>query len=342
MTVLELLKYIGRRLIFLVILIIGATLMVFLISHTVPSDPVVANLSQRNLDDPEMVAAFRAKWGLDKPLYHQYLVYLGNLAHGDMGMSIRTQRPVLDDLKKCYPATVELALFSMVIAVMFGILFGVISAIKRNSAADQAVRAVSIVGVSVPSFWFGLMLLLIFYSWLGWAPGPGRLSPSLSAPPDVSGLYVVDAIIAGQWNVAYDAFNHMFLPGIVLGAYTMGLITRTTRSSLLEVLSTDYIRTARAKGLTEKLVITGHALGNALIPVITIIGVGFGNLLGGMVVVETVFAWQGVGQYAFQAAGNLDFPAIIGVSIVIALNYAIINLVIDILYGVIDPRVRYR
>lgn len=316
--------------------------MVFLISHTVPSDPVVANLSQRNLDNPEMVAAFRAKWGLDKPLYQQYLVYVGNLLQGDMGISIRTQRPVLNDLKKYFPATVELAVFSMLIAILFGMLFGIISAVKRNSPADQAVRAISVLGVSIPSFWFGLMLLLIFYSWLGWTPGPGRLSPNLSAPSPITRMYVVDAVIAGEWEVAWDAFKHLLLPGIVLGSYTMGLIARTTRSSLLEILSLDYIRTARAKGLNEKLVIVGHALGNALIPVLTIIGLGFGNLLGGMVVVETVFAWQGVGQYAFQAAGNLDFPAIVGVSILIAINYAVINLVIDILYGVIDPRVRYK
>ncbi len=337
-----LLRYIGRRIIFLFFLIIGVSLMVFLISHTVPSDPVVANLSQRNLDNPEMVAVFRAKWGLDKPLHQQYFIYVGNLLRGDLGTSIRTQRPVLKDLKKSFPATIELAIFSMFVAILFGMLFGVISAIKRNSVTDQAVRAVSVIGVSVPSFWFGLMLLLIFYSWLGWAPGPGRLSPSLSAPPSVTGLYVMDALLAGKWNVAWDAFKHLILPGIVLGSYTMGLITRTTRSSLLEVLSLDYIRTARAKGLNEKLVIVGHALGNALIPVLTVIGLGFGNLLGGMVVVETVFAWQGIGQYAFQAAGNLDFPAIIGVSVLIAVNYAVINLIIDILYGVIDPRVRYR
>ena len=185
-----LLRYIGRRIIFLFFLIIGVSLMVFLISHTVPSDPVVANLSQRNLDNPEMVAVFRAKWGLDKPLHQQYFIYVGNLLRGDLGTSIRTQRPVLKDLKKSFPATIELAIFSMFVAILFGMLFGVISAIKRNSVTDQAVRAVSVIGVSVPSFWFGLMLLLIFYSWLGWAPGPGRLSPSLSAPPSVTGLYV--------------------------------------------------------------------------------------------------------------------------------------------------------
>ena len=316
--------------------------MVFLISHTVPSDPVVANLSQRNLDNPEMVAAFRAKWGLDRPFYRQYLTYLGNLARGDLGVSIRTQRPVAADLRKSFPATIELALFSMILAVAFGLLFGIVSAIKRNSAVDQTVRALSIVGVSVPSFWFGLMLLMVFYAWIGWAPGPGRLSPMFSAPAAVTGMYTVDALIAGDWALAWDALRHLVLPGIVLAAYTMGLITRTTRSSLLEVMSMDYIRTARAKGLGERLVIVGHALKNALIPVITIIGIGFGNLLGGMVVVETVFAWQGIGQYAYQAAGNLDFPAIVGVALLVAINYAVINLVIDVLYGVIDPRVRYK
>ena len=316
--------------------------MVFLISHTVPSDPVVANLSQRNLDNPEMVAAFRAKWGLDKPFHQQYLTYLGNLMRGDLGVSIRTQRPVAADLGKSFPATIELALFSMILAVAFGLLFGIVSAIKRNSAVDQAVRAISIVGVSVPSFWFGLMLLMIFYAWIGWAPGPGRLGPMFSAPAAVTGMYTVDAVIAGDWALAWDALQHLVLPGIVLAAYTMGLITRTTRSSLLEVMSMDYIRTARAKGLGERLVIVGHALKNALIPVITIIGIGFGNLLGGMVVVETVFAWQGIGQYAYQAAGNLDFPAIVGVALLVAVNYAVINLVIDVLYGVIDPRVRYK
>jgi peptide/nickel transport system permease protein len=334
--------YIGRRIAYIFVMIVGVSLLVFLISHTVPSDPVVANLSQRNMGNPKMVAEFRAKWGLDQPLYRQYLIYLNNLLHGDMGVSIRTQRPVLDDLKKAFPATVELAVFSMLIAIFFGLLFGIISAVKRNSALDQIVRAVSVMGVSVPSFWFGLMMLLIFYAWLGWAPGPGRLSPLLSPPPGVTGSYLIDAIIAGRWNVAADALRHLVLPGLVLGSYTMGFITRTTRSALLEVLSADYIRTAHAKGLNERAVIVGHAMGNALIPVITIIGLGFGNLLGGMVVVETVFAWQGIGQYAYQAAGNLDFPAIVGVAILVSLNYAVINLVIDILYGVIDPRVRYR
>ncbi len=337
----DLSKYIARRLLFLVFLIIGVSLVVFIISHTVPSDPVLANLSQRNIDNEELVAAFRAKWGLDKPIHVQYLVYLRNLARGDMGVSIRTQRPVLQDLKEHFPATIELAVFSMAIAVVFGIIFGVISAIKRNTAVDQTVRGVSVFGVSVPSFWLALMCLQVFYVTLGIAPGPGRIGPYLSPPTPVTRLFVLDALLEGNWALALDALHHMLLPGLVLGAFSMGLIARTTRSSLLEVMSMDFIRTARAKGLVEKMVIIRHALGNALIPVVTVIGVAFGNLLGGMVLVETIFAWPGIGEYAYKAAGNLDFPAIVGVSILIAINYVVINLVVDILYGILDPRVRY-
>lgn len=336
-----LLKYIARRLFFLVFLVIGVSLVVFVISHSVPSDPVLANLSQRNIDNPEMVEAFKAKWGMDKPLYTQYFIYVGNLVQGDLGTSIRTQRPVLDDLKDYFPATIELAIFSIIIAIIFGMLFGIISAIKRNSAMDQVIRGISVLGVSVPSFWLGLMFLLLFYVHFGIAPGPGRISPYLKPPVEVTHLYVIDALLAGNWTLARDALWHLLLPGLVLGSFTMGLITRTTRSSLLEVMSLDFIRTARAKGLTEKMIIMRHALGNALIPVVTVIGIGFGNLLGGMVLVETIFAWPGIGQYAYKAAGNLDFPAIIGVSILISINYVVINLLVDILYGILDPRVRY-
>jgi peptide/nickel transport system permease protein len=327
---------------FLFFLMIGITLTVFLLSHAVPSDPVVANLSQRNLANEELVAAFRAKWGLDQPLYRQYLTYLGNLLRGDLGQSIRTQRPVFDDLARYFPATVELACFGILFAVVFGMAFGVISAIKRNTLTDHILRGVSVFGVSVPSFWLALIMLFIFYLGLGIAPGPGRISARIAAPPFRTGFFTIDALLAGDLRLFRDALSHLVLPGICLGMFTMGLITRTARSNLLEILSLDYIRTAHAKGLRERNVIYKHALGNALIPVITVIGVGFGNLLSGMVLVETIFAWPGIGQYAFQSAQNLDFPAIVGVSLLIALNYVIINLVIDLLYGVLDPRVRYQ
>lgn len=336
------LRYIGRRLLLMVILLIGVSLLVFLISHLVPSSPVAANLSQTAMNDPAAVAAFEAKWGLDKPLYEQYFIYLKNLLHGDLGTSIRTGQPVLDDLKRYFPATLELSIFAMIIAIVLGILFGVISAVFRNKPADQILRGVSISGVSIPSFWFSLLVLYVFFYRLGWFPGPGRISARTSVPQGGSGLYIWDALITGNWTVFGDALSHIILPAIVLGFFTMGLITRQTRSNLLEVMSQDYIRTARAKGLSERKVVWGHALGNALIPVITVAGMGFCNLLGGMVFVEKIFAWPGIGQYAYLSATTLDFPAICGVSLLIALTYVIVNLIIDILYGIIDPRVRYR
>lgn len=315
--------------------------MVFILSHMVPSDPVVANLSQRNMSNPELVEAFRSKWGLDKPLYIQYLLYIKSLLKGDLGISIRTNRPIITDISQYLPATIELAFFAMITASIFGILFGIISATKRNSVIDQILRTISVIGVSIPSFWFALIMLFVFYYKLGWVPGPGRISSFIELPASITNFYVFSSILQGNWVVAVDSLKHLILPTIVLGAFSMGLITRTTRANLLEVISTDYIRTAKAKGLPEGLIIVRHALGNALIPVITVIGIGLSNLLGGMVLVETIFAWPGIGQYAFQSVVTLDFPAITAVALLIAVNYLFVNLVIDILYGVIDPRVRF-
>ena len=326
----------------MVFLLFGVSLMVFLISHLVPSNPVSANLSATAQNNPEVVAAFEAKWGLDKPLYQQYFIYLKNLLHGDLGTSIRTGRPVLQDLLQYFPATVELSVFAMLIAIVLGILFGVLSAVFRNKPADQILRGVSVSGVSIPSFWFALLVLYIFSAVLGWAPAGGRLSPESGTITGGTGMYVLDGLLSGNLALAGDALAHLILPALVLGFFTMGLITRQTRSNLLETISTDYIRTARAKGMSERRVITHHALGNALIPVITVASMGFCNLLGGMVFVEKIFAWPGIGQYAYLSATTLDFPAICGVSLLIALVYVVINLFIDILYGLIDPRVRYQ
>ncbi|WP_178038206.1 ABC transporter permease subunit [Lachnospiraceae bacterium] len=336
----ERLKFIGKRLIYLVVMLFGVATLVFILTKMIPGDPTVANLSQRALNDPEVVAAYRAKYGLDQPVFVQYILYIKNLLHLDLGTSIRTNKPVLDELARCYPATIELALFAIILAAVLGILFGVISAMKRNSILDQAVRALSVTGVSIPSFWFALLVLYFFYYKLHIFPGPGRLSNSFSAPATVTGMYVIDSLIEGNPAKALDALQHLILPGLVLAAFTMGLITRTTRSNLLDVMSTDYIRTARAKGLSRVGLIVRHALGNALIPVLTVIGLGLGNLLGGMVLVETIFNWPGVGQFAYESVLSVDYPSIIGVALLIALNYMVINTVVDILYGVIDPRVR--
>ena len=336
----ERLKFIGKRLIYLVVMLFGVATLVFILTKMIPGDPTVANLSQRALNDPEVVAAYRAKYGLDQPVFVQYILYIKNLLHLDLGTSIRTNKPVLDELARCYPATIELALFAIILAAVLGILFGVISAIKRNSILDQVVRALSVTGVSIPSFWFALLVLYFFYYKLHIFPGPGRLSNSFSAPATVTGMYVIDSLIEGNPAKALDALQHLILPGLVLAAFTMGLITRTTRSNLLDVMSTDYIRTARAKGLSRVGLIVRHALGNALIPVLTVIGLGLGNLLGGMVLVETIFNWPGVGQFAYESVLSVDYPSIIGVALLIALNYMVINTVVGILYGVIDPRVR--
>ena len=253
---------------------------------------------------------------------------------------MRTNKPVLSELARCYPATIELALFAIVIAAILGVLFGIISAIRRNSILDQTVRAISVTGVSIPSFWFALLVLYFFYYKLKLFPGPGRLSNAFTAPATVTGMYVIDSLLEGNIPKALDAVSHLILPGTVLAAFTMGLITRTASSNLLDVMSTDYIRTAKAKGLSRPGLIIRHALGNALIPVLTVIGLGLGNLLGGMVLVETIFNWPGVGQFAYESVLSVDFPSIIGVALLIALNYMVINTVVDILYGIIDPRVR--
>ncbi len=337
----ERLRFIGKRLVYLVIMLIGVATLVFILTKLIPGDPVTANLSQRALSDPEIVAAYKLRYGLDKPLITQYLYYMRNLLQLDLGTSIRTGNGVLTELGRCFPATIELALWSIVIASVLGVFFGIISAIKRNSVIDQVVRAISVTGVSVPSFWLALLVLFFFYYKLHLMPGPGRLGTGFTPPVTVTGLYVIDALLEGDLPKTVDAIRHLILPSCVLAAFTMGLITRTTRSNLLDVMSTDYIRTARAKGLSRSRLIVRHALGNALIPVLTVIGLGLGNLLGGMVLVETIFNWPGVGQFAYQSVMSADFPAIIGVALLIALNYMVINTVVDILYGVIDPRVRY-
>ena len=336
----EQLKFIGKRLVYLVVMLFGVATLVFILTKMIPGDPTVANLSQRALNDPEIVAAYRAKYGLDQPLPVQYILYMKNLLQFDLGTSMRTNKPVLSELARCYPATIELALFAIVIAAILGVSFGIISAIRSNSILDQTVRAISVTGVSIPSFWFALLVLYFFYYKLKLLPGPGRLSNAFTAPATVTGMYVIDSLLEGNIPKALDAVSHLILPGTVLAAFTMGLITRTARSNLLDVMSTDYIRTAKAKGLSRPGLIIRHALGNALIPVLTVIGLGLGNLLGGMVLVETIFNWPGVGQFAYESVLSVDFPSIIGVALLIALNYMVINTVVDILYGIIDPRVR--
>ncbi|HLY20899.1 MAG TPA: ABC transporter permease [bacterium] len=333
-------RYIARRVLLLFPMLVGITLLSFLLSHAVPADPVAANLGDQAAADPTIVAAFRHHWGLDQPLYRQYLIYLWNLVHGNMGISISTRQPVLLDLRQHLPATIEIAVAAMLLSLVTGIPLGMLAAVNRERPIDQAARVASLVGVSTPVFWLGLVAIVVFYAHLGWAPAPGRLSPTITPPPFVTGFVLVDAMLSRRWDAAADWLGHLVLPAVVLSSYSLGIVTRMMRGSMLEVLGEDYVRTARAKGVTRWAVVVRHAARNALIPIITIVGLSFGGLLSGAVVTETVFSWPGLGLYAFSSATSLDFPAIMGSGIIVAGVYVLVNLVVDVAYAFFDPRIR--
>ena len=333
-------RFVARRALALVLLAIGITLVVFHLTQLVPSDPVTANLGEQAAGDPEAVAAFKEHYGLDKPLPQRYLIYLGHVVQGDLGESALTRNPVTTDLGQFIPATAELAVFSIVIAILVGIPIGVAAAVKHDKPVDHALRVVSLGGISMPTFWIALVSLYVFFYRLGWFPSGGRLDPGTLDPPHVTGFFTIDALLAGQWGVAGEAFHHLVLPALVLAAFNVSLLARYTRSSVLEVMGNDYVRAARAKGVPEAVVLWRYVLRAALPAIITVIGLLFANILTGAVLVENIFAWPGLGQYAYQAAINLDVPAIAGVSLFIAVVYVTINFIVDVLYGVIDPRIR--
>ena len=333
-------RFVARRAIALVFLAIGITLVVFLLTQLVPSDPVTANLGEQAAGDPAAVAAFKEHYGLDKPLPARYLIYLAHVVRGDLGESALTHNPVTTDLGQFIPATAELAIFSIVIAILVGIPIGVAAAVKHDKPVDHALRVVSLGGISMPTFWIALVALYVFFYRLGWFPSGGRLDPGTLDPPHVTGFFTIDALLAGQWGVAGEAFHHLVLPALVLAAFNVSLLARYTRSSVLEVMGNDYVRAARAKGVPERVVLWRYVLRAALPAIITVIGLLFANILTGAVLVENIFGWPGLGQYAYQAAINLDVPAIAGVSLFIAVVYVTINFVVDVLYGVIDPRIR--
>jgi peptide/nickel transport system permease protein len=334
------LRFLGRRFIALIFLAIGITMVAFLLTHVVPGDPAAANLGQQAMSDPKVVAAFNHHYGLDKPLPTQYVIYFWHLLHGDLGQSEQTGNAVSHDLGQAIPATAELAIFAIVVSIVVGVTLGVVAAVKRNKLTDHVLRVVSLGGVSMPTFWIALLALYFFFYKLDWLPGTGRLDPTFTPPPHVTGLYTLDALIAGQWGTMWNAFTHLILPGCVLAAYNVGLLTRYTRTAVLEVISDDYVRAAWAKGLRPYTVITRHVLRAALPGIVTVIGLAFANVMTGSVLVENVFSWPGVGQYAYKAATTLDLPAISGVSLFVAIVYVIINFLVDVLYGVIDPRQR--
>lgn len=334
------LRFLVARVGAMLVMAVLATLVVFLIANTVPGDPVLAQLGDQAASDPAFVAEWRHQYGLDRPLWERYVIFLDGLRHGDLGRSIRSRRPVLDDVEEYSPATIELATVAFGLTLLIGIPLGVAAAVKRDTWIDHLARAVSLLGVSSPTFWLAFILLAIFYGHFELAPGPGRLDPISLPPPTVTGSYLIDAALAGDWETFHDAAAHLVLPSIVLAAATIGLITRTTRASVLESIQQDYVRMGRAKGLRESRVILRHVLPNALVPVVTLGGLAYANLLTGAVLTETVFSWPGLGRYTFLSASALDFPAIMAVTLLVAITYLVINLITDVSYALLDPRVR--
>ncbi|MCP1456129.1 ABC transporter permease [Pseudomonas kilonensis] len=326
-----------KRLLGLLLVVLGVSLITFAISHLIPGDPARLIAGDRASD--ALVAGIRHQLGLDLPLYQQYGRYLMDLVQGDLGTSIRTSRPVLEDLQTFFPATLELALVALVLAILAGVPLGVLSAVYHNRAIDQIARTLAVTGISTPAFWLGLGAIVLFYGHLGWLPGGGRLSEGLAPPPTISGFYLLDSLLAGEGRLFLDAVEHLILPAATLGFVTLGVVARQIRSAMLDQLGEDYIRTARAYGLSRWTVILRHALPNALIPSVTVLGLTLGDLLYGAVLTETVFAWPGMGAYVVKSIQSLDFPAVMGFAILVSFIYVLLNMAIDIVYRVIDPRI---
>jgi peptide/nickel transport system permease protein len=335
-----LVRFVARRLAALLLLLVGITAVTFLLTQLVPSNAVATNLGEQAAADPAAVAAFKHHYGLDKPLPQRYLLYLDHVVHGDLGQSSLTHAAVTHDLGQFIPATAELAIYSVMFAAIVGVFFGIVAALRRNRPADHVLRVGSLAGISMPTFWIALVALYVGFYKLNWFPGAGRLDPGVDPPKSITGLYTVDALLQGDLGLFGTAFHHLMLPALVLAAFNVSLLTRFTRSAVLEVLGADYIRSARAKGLPNRIVVVRYILRAALPSVITVLGLVFANVLTGAVLVEKIFSWPGIGQYAYEAAVNLDVPAIAGVSMFVAVVYVTVNFVVDVLYAVIDPRIR--
>lgn len=318
---------------------LGLLLVTFLIGRVVPIDPVLAVVGDRA--SAEVYARARIELGLDLPLWRQFLVYVQHAVTGDFGVSVLTANPVIEDIKRVFPATVELASVAILIGVGLGIPMGVIAATHRNRWADQVIRVLGLLGYSVPIFWLGLMGLLVFYADLGWVGGPGRLDIGFEYIVEpVTGMLLVDSLLAGETEVFFNALGHIILPASLLGYFSLAYISRMTRSLMLEQLGQEYIVTARVKGLSETRVIWRHALGNAMVPLVTVIALSFANLLEGSVLTETVFAWPGLGQYITHSLLNADMNAVLGGTIVVGTVFIGLNLLSDLLYRLLDPRAR--
>ena len=334
------LQLIVRRVVMMPLLLIGIVTISFCLSHFTRANPLAAVLSERQLMNPEVLAAAKARWGLDRSLPDQYASYVGNLLAGDMGTSFRTNRPVSTDIRDRLPATLELVVAAMIIGTVTGIALGVIAAHNRDGPLDHLARVFSLVGSSIPVFWCGLVFLFVFSVQLKWMPGPGRIDTRAIAPPGVTGCFTIDALLAGDLATFGSALAHLVLPAATLGWSVMGIISRLVRGSMLEVLGQEYVLMARAKGAGELRVLLNHALRNAMLPTLTVIGFTFAYLITGAVLVETVFSWPGIGSYAVASVRTLDYPAIMGVTVVGGAAFLLANLATDLSYIVADPKIR--
>ncbi len=334
------LRFILTRVGLVVPTFIGITLLTFAMIRLVPGDPIELLAGERGVT-PERHAELLAEYGWDKPLFEQYWVYIKGILHGDLGNSIVTRQPVLNEFFTLFPATVELSLCEMLFALLIGLPVGIVAAVKRGTVFDHTVMGTALTGYSMPIFWWGLLLIILFSGTLGWTPVSGRISLLYFFEP-VTGFMLIDSLLSGEQGAFTSALSHLILPTIVLGTIPLAVIARQTRSAMLEVLSEDYVRTARAKGLSPHRVIGIHALRNALIPVITIIGLQVGVLFAGAVLTETIFSWPGIGKWLIDSISRRDYPSVQGGILLIGTTVVLVNLLVDLVYGLVNPRIRHK
>jgi dipeptide transport system permease protein len=332
-------RFFLSRLAMIVPTFIGVTIAAFSFIRLLPGDPILLMAGERGVT-PERRAVLEHVMGFDRPLWEQYFAFLGNLLHGDLGVSIVTKAPVMDEFLGRFPATIELSLIAIIFAVVLGLPAGVIAAVRRGSIFDHTVMGVSLTGYSMPIFWWGLLLIILFSGILGWTPVSGRMS-FLYYFDRVTGFMLIDSLLSGQPGAFKSAVMHLILPAVVLGTIPLAVIARQTRSAMLEVMSEDYVRTARAKGLSPMRVIGIHALRNALITVVTVIGLQVGVLLAGAILTETIFAWPGIGKWMIDSISRRDYPSVQGGLLMIASIVMVVNLIVDLTYGLINPGIRY-
>jgi len=331
-------KYVARRLLHMLPVLLGISILVFVGMHLIPGD--VAQLLLGEKGSEQEIQRLRHQLGLDQPIYIQYLRFLAGVVHGDLGNSIRTRQPVIWEIRQALPVTIELSLAALTFAIVLGLLIGVITARRPHSALDTGAMVFVLIGVSMPVFWTGILLLLVFGGMLGWLPLGGVLDAGMSLPR-LTGMPILDSLLSGNWTALRSGLAHLLLPAVTLGATAMATIARMARSSMLDVLGLDYVRTARAKGVAEPRVVRRHALWNALLPVVTLIGLQLGLLLSGAVLTETIFALPGLGRLTITSVLARDYPVVQGVVLIGAVIFVLANLAVDLLYAWLDPRIRY-